>query len=452
MQVRVETAFQLAFAAAVVVAGACLAATLARRIRRVWLIAAAVIVSGGAAAGWLVFAFRPELEIALAAAGLSACVVGLLAAIALDRALARRSMIDEELERAEGRLAALVAREARERATELERTLARARADSASLLAEEERRIADERRRLIADRERAAAADLSEALAAAERRAEHRLAAWRNDLDRTYATLSAHVTALRERHQQLLSEAEARIGADDQRLRALSDEQRSETARLREEFERAARDVVSGAAAELEANAAERRRALLDVANRLRQRERELLERIDREEGEARQRIQASFSDLGRRQAEQLERSLERAATRYSEAAAQQFQEAIRTAREDAARRLSRELERAVAAFARQADAVLAERLAQVADAGAQRVERRFDDMVAELGRRREESLEELERRVTETEADVRRRLENLSADAEAERGILEARLRDLARQLDDPASRARVPDPLERR
>jgi hypothetical protein len=42
-----------------------------------------------------------------------------------------------------------------------------------------------------------------------------------------------------------------------------------------------------------------------------------------------------------------------------------------------------------------------------------------------------------LDGRIAELEADVRRRLEDLGADAEAERAVLEARLQELVRRLD---------------
>jgi uncharacterized protein involved in exopolysaccharide biosynthesis len=42
-----------------------------------------------------------------------------------------------------------------------------------------------------------------------------------------------------------------------------------------------------------------------------------------------------------------------------------------------------------------------------------------------------------LDERIADLEADVRRRLEELNADAEAERGVLEARLQELMRRVD---------------
>jgi hypothetical protein len=90
--------------------------------------------------------------------------------------------------------------------------------------------------------------------------------------------------------------------------------------------------------------------------------------------------------------------------------------------------------------FAREAEAVLAERLAQVGDAGAQRLERKLEDATKVLERQRDEWLAALDSRIGEVESDVRRRLEELSADAEAERAIVEARLQELLRRVDTAA------------
>ena len=109
----------------------------------------------------------------------------------------------------------------------------------------------------------------------------------------------------------------------------------------------------------------------------------------------------------------------------------------MKTGREDAAQRLSRELDRSVEVFAREAETVLAERLAHVGDAGAQRLERRLTDATNALERQRDEWMSALDGRIAELEADVRRRLEDLGADAEAERAVLEARLQELVRRFD---------------
>ena len=114
----------------------------------------------------------------------------------------------------------------------------------------------------------------------------------------------------------------------------------------------------------------------------------------------------------------------------------------MRGTREAAATRLSRELDRAVQAFAREAQTVLGERLSQVGDAGAQRLERRLTQVTEGLERQREEAVANFEARLTQAEQDLRRRLDGLTADTEAERAVLEARLRELARKLDETLAR----------
>jgi hypothetical protein len=175
---------------------------------------------------------------------------------------------------------------------------------------------------------------------------------------------------------------------------------------------------------------------------RLRRRERQMSELIEREETEAMRRIQAGFAEVERKQIEQLDRILQRATTSYSDAAAQQFADTVRGTREAAATRLSRELDRSVQAFAREAQTVLAERLTQVGDAGAQRLERRLTEVTSSLERQREEAIANFEARLTQAEHDVRRRLDGLSADTEAERAVLEGRLRELARKIDEVLAR----------
>ena len=165
------------------------------------------------------------------------------------------------------------------------------------------------------------------------------------------------------------------------------------------------------------------------------------MEQIEREEVEAAQRIRAGFEDVQRRHIEQMARTVERATMTYADEATQQFAGLVKSSREDAARRLSRELDRAVETFAREAEVVLAERLAHVGDAGAQRLERRLAEAATSLERQRDEWMSALDVRIGELEHDVRRRLDELSADAEAERAVLEARLQELLRRADSTAA-----------
>ncbi len=350
--------------------------------------------------------------------------------------------MDEQLARAQARLNAQVAREADERSAELERILARARADSISALEEQERRIAEERRTAAADRSRLAADELGAALVAAQQQVEIRLAAWRDDLEREQRGVTEQLAQLGQRQKQLVTDAETRIVAEAERLEADTEQQRAGFVRLREELNRATQEVIEAAGAELETYASERRRALHELNERLRRREREMVELIEREETDATGRIQMSFADVERRQIEQLERVLNRATTSYSDAATQQFADAIKTARENAGIRLSRELDRAVQAFAREAETVLSEQLAQVGDAGAQRLERRMAQSTERLERQRADALTEFQAGLMQAEQELRRRLEGLAADAEAERAVLDARLRELARRIDETFAR----------
>jgi hypothetical protein len=432
-------AFDIVFAAGISVAAFALLGAAMRFLPRIVLVALASLEFGAAIGGWLFFALRHShpRELAVAAGGLTGCLLAAVAAIALRHALVHGERIDAHLDEARARLQGLVEREAEERAAELERTLARARADSVSMLVDEERKIAEDHRREFAERERAVAASLTEALTTTQSQVEQRLAGWTQDLDRAADTTKLHIAELTQRQKRLVSEAELRTAADADRLAAESEELRAALQRLRAELDKALEDVLAAAHAEVESHAAERRRGLHELDERMRRRERELMERIEREEVEATQRIRAGFEDVGRKQVEQLQRIVERATVTYSDDAAQQFAGLVKSSREDAARRLSRELDRAVEVFAREAEAVLAERLAHVGDAGAQRLERRLADATSALERQRDERLGALDTRMEELEAEIRRRLEDLGADAEAERAVIEARLQELLRRVE---------------
>jgi len=213
--------------------------------------------------------------------------------------------------------------------------------------------------------------------------------------------------------------------------------------RLREDLARTAAEVAANAEAELETHAAERRRALHQVADRMTARERDLLRRIEREESDASQRIQSTFLDVERRQVEQLERVLDRAAARFVDAAAHQFEGTVKGAQEEAARRLQRELERSVQSFARQGESLLAERLTQLGDAGGMRLEKKLSQVAETLERQREDFVGAVTSRLNELEADFRQRLAALAAEEEAERAALETRLAEIARRIDQTVSRA---------
>jgi hypothetical protein len=440
---HVSNAAEIAFAAAAVIAAAALVAAIVGRASERTLVAVAWVLAAVAVALWVAFAFDRSGGVAVSAVGGTLAAVAGLIATRVPRLVARSRGIDEQLAAAEARLRAVVDRESVERGKELSRTLARARAESASLLADQERRIAEERRRAAAEHERAASAALATALADTQRQVEARLREWNEDLDRMRHAVAGHIEQLAARQRQLISDAETRIASDAERLEAESEQQRAGLVRLRDELARAIQETIGSGNAELDTYATERRRALHELNERIRRRERSLAEQIEREETEASRRVNASFADVERRQAERLERILDRVTSTYSEAAGQQFTDAIRGAREDAARRLSRELDRAVQAYAREAERVLAEQLAQVGSAGAQRLEKRLSQAAEALDRQRGEAMASFEQRLLGAEHELRRRLDTLSADAEAERAVLDARLQELARRIDEATARA---------
>jgi hypothetical protein len=290
----------------------------------------------------------------------------------------------------------------------------------------------------VAERERDATARLGAQLVQAQAAIEQRLTEWSSDVEKLQQGLTDELKRIETRQRQLTAEVEQKIGQDAEGLQTELEEQRNVIARVRAELMKTAEDVALQANAELEQHTAERRQALHEVADRLRKRERELQEIVERESNDAAQRIQIALGDVERRQVEQLQRTVSRETTRYSEAASLQFDTAIRSAREEAARRLSRELDLAVERFAREAEGVLAERLNASSDAAAQRVEERLARLRSALERQRDEALVSLEDRAHQVEVGLRERLREIAADAESERAVLVGRLQELSRRLDE--------------
>jgi hypothetical protein len=438
-----ETAVQIAFAAGVVVLAVAIAAALSGRGSRRELVGIAGLLGLAATGAWVVFALDVDRGTAVAAGGLTVCFAAAVLTLPLRAGLARSQRTDAELEAAETALRDLVERETVLRGEELERTLTRARAETSSRLAEDERKLAEARRNELAQRERRVTGELGEALALVERRVEQRLTEWSADLDRIQQGLTTRLAELAQRQREAVGEAQSRLETEMEQLKAASEDQRAILAKLREEFERAAGEAGTAARREVEVHESERRRALHEVSERLRQRERELRDRIAAEETEAVRRIQSGFADVERRQIDQLTRIVDRTANRLSEAAVEQFSATVKTARDDAAKRLSRELDRAVAQFAHDAQSVLAERLAQVSDAGAARVDRKLAEIVGHIEQRRDEFLAEFQRRFSDVEAELRSQIRAVGADAEAEREVLEARVLDLTRRLETAVNAA---------
>lgn len=433
-----ETALQVGFAVAIVAAAASIAAAAFGRLRPRPLVLLTALLGAASVAGWIVFAFRPERDVGVAAAGLTVTALAEAAAAGLARAMLRARVDESSLTRARETIDRMIADETAQVGADLQRWLARARADSISLLTEDERRLGEERRGELAEREARVAAELADTLAAVERRVDDRLRGWTDDLDRAQQALGTQLARLEERQRRLIGEAETRIEAEAAELVTTSDAQRASVIRLREELERSAKAAVAEALDELETHTAERRKVIEEIAERLRAREQSLAEQVERSESEARRRIEATFADVERRQLEQLQRLVTREAERYAEAAGQQFEGMMKSAREEAAGRLARELDRAVETFVRQADGVFAERLAHTGDAGQQRLEARLRQTQAAFERQRDELSDSFSRRISDADAELRRTLGALVADTESERSVLEARLHELARRIDD--------------
>ena len=278
--------------------------------------------------------------------------------------------------------------EATVQSEQLRVAIARAHADALSTYAIEERRLSDERRGELAVRERELSEQLAETLAAVERRLEERLRAWEADLERAQRALADEVTALEQVQRQRIAGVEARIETEAAELGTTVEQQRAAAVRLREELESTTKDALAAALEELESQADDRRRAIEDITERLRQHEHAVAEQVDRAESDARARIESAFAELERRQVVELERATAREVDRLSEAGALEFENRMRAIREEAAGRLRDELDKTSETFLRRADLMIADQLQQAANAAAQRL----DDRIVELARRYEAS------------------------------------------------------------
>jgi hypothetical protein len=336
---------------------------------------------GAAAAGInVVEGFADTDLLLLAAASLAAAVVAEGGLFGLARGLRALRDVAEVGEDARAHLGKALHTEAEERQRDLERTLARERAQASHILGEQERALAEERRLLIERQAERARIELTEAVASVQQRLERRLMAWAADLDRGQRDLETSLTELSNRQRATAASYDARLTADAERLAAASDEQRIALTKLRKEFQRLASEALEEGRGEIELHASERRRALHEVSERLRARERTLRDQVEREESEAKGRITAGVTELERRQLAQLDRAFDRAATRLVEAAERRFDAQIKESRERAAERLGRELDKGIEQFVRQAEKDVADRIAQIARTTADRLHRRIQD------------------------------------------------------------------------
>jgi hypothetical protein len=441
--VTAELFFQLAFAVGVVVATASLvAAALGRGWKR------ALLAVGGCLAlltlaAWIAFALAPSADLAVVAAGQTLAVLAVVGALLLAPAVRRTRSLDAEFGRARRLLHETIQQETDALSAELERTIQRARAESTSALLDEERRLSEEHRRSFAEREHKAGAELAEALAVTQRRVEQRLAGWTTDLERAQESFTSELARLGERQRGLVEALESRLGSEMDRLEEIREEQREAIVRMRSELLEAVAEAVAAAHAELDSHGLERRRALQQVNERLREREQQLGERVEREETDLVRRIEAKFVDTERRQGEQLERIVGRVASGLADDAAREFEAAAKAEREQAVSRLGKELDKAVEMFARDAHSALAERMAQISDSGSMRVEKRLSQISAGLERQREDFLAALEARLTDAEHQIRERMQRLAASSESERAVIESRLAELSRRVEEVVQQA---------
>jgi hypothetical protein len=418
--------FELLFAAGLALVGLSLVGVALGRARERHLVSASVVLALGAvaAAGALVLnlvePFTDSDALLLAAGGLAAAAVAELGLVAMTRALARTKELEQLSQHARDDLATFVETEMRERMLELERLLARERANASHQLSEQERRLSEQRRDVVERQTERARVELTQAVSAVQERLERRLMAWAADLDRGQRELEAHLTALGERQREAAAAYEARLDADSERVEAASEEQRLALLKLREALQRLGTEFLEEGRSEIEIHAAERRRALHEVGERIRNRERALREQIDREEVEARTRLASGLVDAEKRHLASLERAFDRAATRLSEYAEKQFDTQIRESREKAAERLSRELEKAIEQFARQAEQDVASRIDDVARQTADKLQRRISD-AARVGEAQHEvaadRVRQLMERLDEAISAAEDRLAMLDAD-----------------------------------
>lgn len=320
----------------------------------------------------------------LAITGVAFLVLALaqLGALEVARGLARTRDVDELEAQMLARLDTAVDAHADARVRELEQTLARERAETIHLLGEQERALREQRRTDLAGELESAQLSLTETVSQAQRRLEERLTAWSSDLERAQQQLKARLEELIRRQADALKMHEQRLAGHAVELGGLEEHQAATVARLRTELEQLVTESLQSARSDIEIHAVERRRALHEVGDRLRTRERTMREQIEREEGEVKVQLATAIAEAERRTVEQLSRGLDRAVVRLSEDAERQFDRQLRDSRERTAERLSRELELSMEHFMKAAENEVVNRIAEAAQVSASRFERQIDDLV----------------------------------------------------------------------
>jgi uncharacterized phage infection (PIP) family protein YhgE len=432
-----ETIFEAAFVAGFAVVAVSFVLVIGRWIPDRVLLALTGVLAVAATAALVALglnardAFADSDPLTLAAAGLLAAAVAEAGLYALSRGLAAIREQEELIQSGRQHIEALIDQHAAEQAAALDRTLQRERANAGHALSQQERKLTLERRDLVARQADRARAELAGSIEQIQEQLEQRLTAWAADLDRGQRGLETRLNALAQRQAEAIKAYEARLAADSEYLRTATEEQQTALARLRAELEQVGRDAFEAGQAEIEVYAEESRRALQEIALRLREQERNIREQVEREEADAITRIQSSFEDIERRQRAGLDRALERATQRLVEEAERRFDVQIRQSREKSAQRLSHELEKAMQQFAHRAEKEIADRIDEAATAAATRLERRIGDITraaeaqheiaAERLRQMGERLAEALAQAEERELQVSAKLERLEQTARSD-------------------------------
>ena len=149
------------------------------------------------------------------------------------------------------------------------------------------------------------------------------------------------------------------------------------------------------------------------------------------------------FAEIEAKQLDQLQRVIDRASSGYSEIASQQFGEAIKVAREDAAKRLAREMD----AQSRRSSARRAacSRTSSARSPTRERSGSRSASARSLRGSSDSGTTPSPTRAAAgQARRQLMRRVQALTADVDADRAVLQARLAGLGRRIDETYSRAR--------
>ncbi|HEY7195633.1 MAG TPA: hypothetical protein VH306_00430 [Gaiellaceae bacterium] len=438
-------AFEIVFAVGLAIVALSFAAVVLERGSDSLFVAAAIVLTLGAIACGIVFGLNlsrnwaPDAPILLATGGLLAAAVAEIGLVLLRRGLRRLKDYEAAAELGRQRIAAYLEEQSRERAAEQEVVLARERATASHLLGEQERKLTIERRDLVARQTDQARAELTEAVARVQERLERRLSAWAADLDRGQRALETRLTELGQRQAEAASSQESRLAADTEQLESAAEQQRAMLQQLREDVRSAAKEVIEEGRNELDVHAAERRRAMTELSDQLREREQGLRDDLQRDVSELQERLIQEFAEVSRRQMANLERSLDRAVGRLSEDAERRFDAQIRQSREKAAERLSHELDRTIEQFAQRAEKDVADRIGEAARQTAERLQKRTDDLARAAESQSETSearLRTVSDRLDSALASAEQRIAAFQAQIEEE---IETRIGELERSLRAP-------------